>query len=202
MKKIDFKRALKELYNPPRKAPIIVDVPSMNFLMIDGQGDPVTAKEYQEALEVLYAVAFKLKFMLKKAGTIDYTVPPLEGLWWADNMEEWSLDRREEWKWTMMIMQPEQIAQEHVDQNIEVVRRKKDLPKLSKIRFEPYNEGLSVQILYIGPYHEEGSTISMLHKFAHDQGYELRGKHHEIYLGDPRRTPPEKLKTVIRQPIK
>ncbi|MFX1564097.1 MAG: GyrI-like domain-containing protein, partial [Promethearchaeota archaeon] len=187
MKKIDFKRTLKELYNPPRK-PVIVDVPSMNFLMIDGQGDPVTSKEYQEALEALYAVAYGVKFQLKKAGIIDYTVPPLEGLWWADNMEEWSMDHREDWKWTMMIMQPEQVTQEHVDQIIGTVRRKKDLQMLSKMRFKPYNEGLSVQILYIGPYHEEGPTIKILHQFALDKGYELHRKHHEIYLGDPRRT--------------
>jgi len=202
LKKIDFKIALKELYNPPRKAPVIIDVPSMNFLMIDGQGDPVTSKEYQESIEALYAVAFPLKFMLKKAGTIDYTVLPLEGLWWVDNMEEWSMNQREKWKWTMMIMQPEQATREYVNHTIEAVKKKKDLRTLSKIRFEPYNEGLSVQILYIGPYKEEGPTIDMLHKFAIDQGYELRGKHHEIYLGDPRRTQPEKLKTIIRQPIK
>ncbi len=202
MQKINYRQVLSELYNPPRKVPAIVDVPSMNFLMIDGQGDPNTTKEYQEAIQTLYPVAFGVKFALKKAGLADYVVLPLEGLWWVDDMAEWSMDRRDEWKWTIMIMQPSPVTEEYVDRAVEEVKLKKPVPALSKLRFEPYHEGLSVQIMYFGPFAEEGPTIEKLHEFARDQGYELRGKHHEIYLSDPRRTAAAKLKTIIRQPIK
>ena len=202
MLKVNYRKILPELYNPPRKAPVIVDVPSMNFLMIDGQGDPNTAREYQEVIKTLYPVAFGVKFALKKAGLADYVVLPLEGLWWVDDMAEWSMDRRDEWKWTMMIMQPSPVTEEYVDRAVEGVKLKKPVPALSKLRFESYHEGLSVQIMYFGAYAEEGPTIEKLHEFAREQGYELRGKHHEIYLSDPRKTAAAKLKTIIRQPIK
>lgn len=202
MQKVNYRQLLSNLYNPPRKAPVIVDIPSMNFLMIDGQGDPNTAKEYQEAIQTLYPVAFGVKFALKTAGIADYVVLPLEGLWWVDNMEKWSMDRRDEWKWTLMIMQPSPVTEEYVNKAIEQTKLKKPVPSLSKLRFEAYHEGLSVQIMYFGPYSNEGSTIERLHKFAHEQGYELRGKHHEIYLSDPRKTVASRLKTIIRQPIK
>ncbi len=202
MRKINYREALSELYNPPRKAPVIVDVPSMNYLMIDGQGDPNTVKEYQEAIQTLYPVAFGVKFALKKAGIADYVVLPLEGLWWVDNMEEWSMDRRDEWKWTMMIMQPSPVTTEYVSKAIEDAKLKKPVPALSKLRFESYHEGLSVQIMYFGPFSDEGPTIEKLHEFAREEGYELKGKHHEIYLSDPRKTSATKLKTILRQPIK
>jgi hypothetical protein len=202
MAKVDFKKELKHLYNPSRKAFSIVDVPSMNFVMIDGHGDPNTAQEYQEAVEALYAVAYGLKFMVKKAQGIDYGVLPLEGLWWVDNMAEFSMEAKEDWDWTMMIMQPEWLTAEAVERARADVARKKNPPALPKLRFEPYHEGLAVQILYVGPYDEEGPTIARLHAYAEDQAYALRGKHHEIYLSDPRRTAPDRLKTVIRQPIR
>jgi len=200
--KVDFKKELKHLYNPSRKAFSIVDVPSMSFVMIDGHGDPNTAPEYQQAVEALYAVAYGLKFMIKQEQGIDYGVPPLEGLWWVDDMAQFSTEAKEDWDWTMMIMQPEWVTAEMVERARADVARKKNPPALPKLRFEVYHEGLAVQILYIGPYAEEAPTIARMHAFAEDEGYALRGKHHEIYLSDPRRTAPDKLKTVIRQPVR
>ncbi len=202
MAKIDLKKELKHLYKPSKAKFTIVDVPEMNFLMIDGHGDPNTASEYQQVVEALYAVAYAVKFALKEnPETDDYVVPPLEGLWWVEDMAEFGLEDKGAWDWTMMIMQPGWVTPEIVEAAKEKAAAKKDLPALPKMRFAPYHEGLSAQIMYVGPYADEGPTIARLHDFAHEQGHELRGKHHEIYLSDPRRTAPEKLKTVIRQPI-
>ncbi|NIN66646.1 MAG: hypothetical protein GTO63_18555 [Anaerolineae bacterium] len=202
MPKIDLKKQLKHLYQPTAKEVAVVDVPEMNFLMIDGAGDPNTSQEYQEAIEALYAVAFTLKFMVKKQDPqVDYVVPPLEGLWWAEEMDAFTMGDKDAWKWTAMIMQPEVVTQELVDEAVQEVARKKDPAALPKIRFEGYPEGLSVQIMHIGPYSEEAPTIEKLHAFAQQNGYQLRGKHHEIYVSDPRRTAPDRLKTVIRQPV-
>lgn len=202
MPKIDLKKELKHLFQPSAKEAALVDVPEMNFLMIDGAGDPNTSQEYQDAIEALYAVAYTLKFMVKKRDPeVDYVVPPLEGLWWAGEMDAFSMEDKDAWKWTAMIMQPEAVTQELVDEALQEVAQKKDPPALPKVRFESYPEGLSVQIMHIGPYSEEAPTIQKLHAFAEEKGYQLRGKHHEIYLSDPRRTAPDRLKTVIRQPV-
>ncbi len=202
MAKIDLKKELTHLYTPSKAKFTIVDVPEMNFLMIDGHGDPNIAPEYQQALDALYSVAYTIKFALKKnPETDDYVVPPLEGLWWVENMAEFSLEDKDAWDWTMMIMQPAWVTPEIVAAAEAEAAAKKDLPALSQLRFAPYHEGLSVQIPYVGSYDEEGPTIARMHAFAREEGYALRGKHHEIYLSDPRRTAPEKLKTVIRQPI-
>ena len=203
MAKIDFKKELKHLYRPSAKEIAVVEVPPMNFLMIDGSGDPNTAQEYQDALETLYAVSYALKFMVKKSeAAIDYVVMPLEGLWWTDDMSEFSVENKDIWKWTAMIMQPEYVIKELLDEALPQVEKKKNPPALSKIRFESLQEGLAVQTMHIGPYSAEGPTVQRLHDFAEEHGYELRGKHHEIYLSDPRRAAPEKMKTVIRQPVK
>jgi len=203
MPKIDFKKDLKHLYEPSPKKFEVVDVPPMKFLMIDGHGDPNTAQEYQDAIEALYAASYKLKFMSKKESGKDYVVPPLEGLWWAEDMETFTTARdKSAWDWTMMIMQPEWITQEMVEEAVKQVG-KKGLPALSKLRLETYHEGLSVQILHIGSYDEEGPMIARLrNEFIPENGYEEAGKHHEIYLSDPRKVTPEKLKTVLRQPVR
>ncbi len=205
MKKLDFKKELKDFYSGvSAKEFSIVDVPPLQFLMIDGQGYPGTSQEYKDAMETLYPLSYTLKFMGKKKGK-DYVVMPLEGLWWAKDMDVFTeafKERKDEWLWTSMIMQPDIITQEMVEKAIEEVKRKKNPTALTKVRFETYSEGLSAQILYFGTYSEEGPTIERLHNFIKDQGHELRGKHHEIYLSDPRRTKPERLKTVIRQPMK
>jgi hypothetical protein len=203
MSKIDFKKELKHLYRPSAKEFVVVDVPPMKFLMVDGHGDPNTAQEYQDAVEALYAVSYKIKFMSKKELEKDYVVPPLEGLWWAEDMEAFTAARdKSAWDWTMMIMQPEWITHEMVEEAVKQVE-KKDLPALSKLSLETYHEGLSVQILHIGSYDDEGPTIARLHnEFMPENGYEEAGKHHEIYLSDPRKVAPGKLKTVLRQPVR
>lgn len=203
MQKVDLKKQLKHLYDPSAKEISVVDVPEMNFLMIDGEGDPNISQEYREAVETLYAISYTLKFMLKKGEVaIDYPVMALEGLWWTDDMTKFSPENKAIWKWTMMIMQPEFITEEMVEEAKGQVEKKKGpLPALPRMRFESFHEGPSAQITYFGPYSGEGPTIRRLHEFIAELGHERRGKHHEIYLNDPRRTAPEKLKTVIRQPF-
>jgi len=202
MSKIDFKKELKHLYNASAHEASIVDVPSLSFLEIDGAGDPNKVKAFEEALEALYSVSFPLKFMVKKERGVDYTVMPLEGLWWTDDMTQFSIDNKDIWKWTVMIMQPEHVTKDFVQRVVEQVEKKKSPPALSKMRFETLHEGLSAQIMHIGPYSAEGPTVEKLHAFVREKGYVLAGKHHEIYLSDPRRAAPEKMKTIIRQPIK
>ncbi|MBN2212392.1 MAG: GyrI-like domain-containing protein [Sedimentisphaerales bacterium] len=201
MEKLDVKKMLSHLYKAMAKKCVIVDVPAMKFLMIDGQGDPNTVPEFHQAMEALYGTAYTAKFQLKfaKVGP-EYVVPPLEGLWWMKG-GGWDQNRRDLWQWTAMIMQPDHIKDKHVKQAIEELRRKKNPPALDKLRFEKFDEGRCAQVLHIGPYDAEGPTIEKLHTFIGDEGYVLRGKHHEIYMGDPRRTAPEKLKTIIRQPV-
>jgi hypothetical protein len=200
MSKYDYKKELKHLYLPAKGKFALVDVPPMNFLMVDGEGNPNNSQLFQEACEALYGMAYTIKFALKPQG-IEFTVPPLEGLWWAKNMDAFSLALKDEWLWTVMIMQPEWVTPEIVEKARAELARKKNPVALPRLRFESLNEGLSVQIMYFGAYADEGPTIAAMHQFAEGQGYTLRGKHHEIYLGNPNRTAPEKLKTVIRQPV-
>ena len=202
MEKIDFKKKLKGLYAASAKKPTIIEVPPMNFLMIDGQGDP-QAESFQEAIQTLYGMSFTAKFMLKEdATTPDYVVPPLEALWYTEDMVEFDLNKKDEWKWTLMIMQPEWFTQDVYEQTRAALKKKKNPSALSKLRFETFNEDKAVQIMHIGPYDAEQPTIQKLHAFIKEQGCALRGKHHEIYLSDPRRCQPEKLRTIIRQPVK
>ena len=204
MGKIDLKKELKHLYNPSAKEIGLVDVPQMNFVMIDGSGDPNTAKEYQEAIEALYAVSYALKFAVKKEQGMDYGVMPLEGLWWADDMSHFAASK-DTWKWTAMIMQPKYVSPALYQTVLKQVEKKKVMPGLSKARFQSFAEGKASQIMYIGPFADEGPTIERIHAFIKQNGNTFDGlkqKHHEIYLGDPRKTAPEKLKTVIRQPYR
>jgi len=202
MEKIDLKKELKHLYNASVKEVGLVDVPAMNFLLIDGAGDPNTAQEYKDAIEALYGLAYTLKFRLKKGELArDYGVPPLEGLWWTEDMANFSAEDKAAWKWTMLIMQPEFVTLEHVNEARAELEKKKNPVALPKIRFEAFEEGLSAQIMHLGPYAAEAPTIEKLHHFIQTNGYRLSGKHHEIYLSDPRKAAPEKMKTIIRQPI-
>ena len=200
--KIDYKVELKSLYSPSAKAFSVVEVPPMNFLMIDGAGDPNNAPEYAEALNALYAVAYSIKFAVKKQLDTDYTVMPLEGLWWAEDMDAFLSREKEKWQWTMMVMQPEVVTPGMVESCIAETAKKKELPSLPKLRFTSFEEGTATQIFYVGSYNDETETILNLHRFIEASGHTLHGKHHEIYLNDPRRVAPEKLKTVIRQPFK
>ena len=202
MEKIDYKKELKHLYKPSAKKVEVVDVPTMNFLMIDGEGDPNRSESFQDAIEVLYPLSYTLKFMVKKGEIgIDYRVMPLEGLWWADDMSSFSAGNKDAWKWTLMIMQPDFITKGMVQEAMEEVKTKKDPVSLPMVRFESFSEGKAAQIMHIGPFSEEGPTIEKVHSFIEENGSRRRGRHHEIYLSDMRRTAPEKWKTIIRQPI-
>ena len=202
MEKIDYKKTLKHLYKPSSKAPEIIDVPKMNFLCINGKGDPNTSTEFSNAVEALFSVSYTLKFMVKKGGNpVDYGVLPLEGLWWAEDMAQFSVESKDNWMWTLMIMQPDFIVKELVFEAIEKSRQEKELPALPGLRFESFREGQCAQIMHIGPFSGEGPTIEKLHRFISDQGFNRRDKHHEIYLSDIRRGNPANWKTVIRQPI-
>lgn len=200
MGKVDLKKEFKQLYNPSVKEISVVDVPAMNFLFVDGEGAPASP-QYVEAVGALFSVAYTLKFMVKKTKGVDYGVMPLEGLWWMDDMTQFSADRKDEWKWTAMIMQPKYVTAEDFKAAVEQVRKKKNPPALPKVRFESFKEGPSAQILYVGPFSDEGPTILKIHAYIQNSGHSLSGKHHEIYLNDPSKTAPGKLKTIIRQPF-
>jgi len=206
MPPLDLVKQLKSLYSPSAKHPAIVEVPDLAFLMIDGRGDPNTSEAYEAALQALYGVAYTLKFTLKKTDPErDFKVAPLEGLWWTDEgapaMDDLQRDR-DAWNWTMMIAVPDAMTADEVTAAAGAAARKRELAAAPLIRLERLEEGLAAQIMHIGPYAEEAPTIERLHEFVAAQGYELRGRHHEIYLGDPRRTAPERLKTVVRHPVR
>lgn len=202
MKKIDYKKKLKHLYAPSARNVEIVKVPQMNFLMVDGQGNPNTAISFTDAIEALFPLAYTLKFMVKKGKTaIDYGVPPLEALWWSDDMSSFSTGNKDAWKWTVMIMQPEFITRTMVEEATKEVTTKKKPVSLPLVRFEAFEEGKAAQILHVGRFSEEGPTIEKVHSFIEHSGSSMTGKHHEIYLSDIRRAAPEKWKTIVRQPM-
>ncbi len=206
MTKIDFKKEFRSRYKPSAKAPVLVDIPPMNFLMVDGEGHPENNLAWEQAIQALYPLSYGLKFMFKKAtppdGYFDYVVPPLEGLWWlSEGDPDFYSQNRENWRWTMMIMVPDFFTEEMVVQKQETLKREKDLPGLARLRFERFEEGKAVQIMHIGPYANEGPTLEKLHGFIQANGYQFRGKHHEVYLSDPRRANPETMKTVLRHPV-
>jgi hypothetical protein len=203
MSKIDFKSEYKSLYSAPSKDFVLIDVPPLTYLMYDGAGDPNTVAEYKQAVEALYSLSYTLKFMSKRAFDRDYVVGPLEGLWWADDMSTFVTRQKAKWSWTMMILQPDWITVDHVRAALSEVMMKKGLPGVEKARLEVLDEGLSAQILHIGSYDEEGPTLKRLHEeWLPANGLKETGKHHEIYLGDPRKVAPEKLRTLLRQPVK
>ena len=202
MRKIDYKKELKHLYRPSAKKVEAVDVPRMNFLMIDGKGDPSTSQDFKDAIGVLYPLSYTLKFMIKKGGIgVDYGVLPLEGLWWADDMSSFVDDRREHWQWTLMIMQPELVTEQMVQEANAQVLKKKNPVSLPLVRFESFEEGKVAQILHVGPFSEEGPSVEKVHAFIEESGSQRRGKHHEIYLSDIRRAAADNWKTIIRQPM-
>lgn len=173
----------------------------MNFLMIDGEGDPNHNPVYSAALEALFSLAYTLKFALKKAGAGDFSVFPAEGLWWTEDMAKFTSEDKSNWLWTMMIAQPEPVTAQWVEQARGDALTKKGLPALERIRFESFIEGRCVQMMHTGPFSAEGPNIARVHAFIAEQGAQRIGRHHEIYLSDFRRTAPDKLKTVIRQPF-
>lgn len=201
MEKVNFKKQLKHLYGPSAKRVDSLDVPEMQFLMVDGSGAPGSS-DYIHAIEALYTVAYTLKFMIKREQNLmDYGVLPLEGLWWAKDMSDFITRRKDRWLWTMMIMQPDCIDTHLFQEAYERVEQKKKLPALKKLRFENFTEGLAAQTLHIGPFEEEGPTVERVHEHIAESGHALSGKHHEIYLTDIRRAAPGNWKTIIRQPM-
>jgi len=199
--KVDFKRELTEFY-AARRSPAVVQVPELAFLMIDGHGDPNTSGEYRDAVSALFSVSYAARFALKRAGVIDFGVMPLEGLWWAGDMSAFSSGDKSAWDWTMVIMQPDEVTADVLADAKARAAAKVPATALGRLRLERFAEGLAAQVLHVGPYSAEGPTIARLHGFIAEQGRGLAGKHHEIYLGDPRRLAPEKLKTIIRQPMR
>jgi hypothetical protein len=207
MAKIDLRKKYKHLYKPTARKVVVVDVPPLRFAMIDGQIEPGhspgDSPSFQQAMEALYGISYTLKFASKQRqeNPIDYTVMALEGLWWVED-GEFDITRPENWRWTAMIMQPDHITEEMYEEALTQLREKKPNLALDKMRFQTFHEGLSMQIMHIGPYSEEPASLAKMDAFARENGYALRGKHHEIYIGDPRRAKPENLKTVLRHPIR
>ena len=203
MNKTDYKKELKQFYAAKVGKPAVVQVPRMYFIMVDGKGDPNTSQEYIDAVQTLYPVAYTIKFTSKLKYGQDFGVMPLEGLWWTENMADFSAENKDNWLWTAMIMQPDVVTEDLYNQAVQQVRDRKSPKSLDKLRFASYDEGRAAQVMYVGPYADEGPTIQELHKFIEEQGGRLDAgnkHHHEIYMGDPRRTAPDKLKTIIRQP--
>jgi hypothetical protein len=192
----DIKKDLKQLYAPKNTDWALLDVPAQRFIAIDGQGNPNTAESYKQAVEALYAVAYTLK----RAAERDFVVGPLEGLWWAADMAAFTVRAKDSWQWTMLIAQPGWIDENAVEEARETVRRRKKLD--ADVRFETLAEGRCAQALHVGSYDDEGPLLARLHEeFLAAQGLKSSGLHHEVYLGDPRRTEPAKLRTVLRQPV-
>ncbi|KNF08977.1 hypothetical protein CLPU_4c00230 [Gottschalkia purinilytica] len=206
-KKLDYKKEYKDLYQPKSK-PSIVNVPEMNFIMVSGKGDP-NSEVFQQAVELLYGLSFTIKMSKMKGnqpeGYFEYVMPPLEGLWWIED-GEFSFRERDNWVWAIMIRQPEFVTDSVFQWACNEYKRKKGVIDLSKVSFETYNEGLCVQAMHRGSYKNEPETVEKMKAFMVENNLEERlmdgGKHHEIYLSDPRKTLPEKLRTIIRHPVK
>jgi hypothetical protein len=191
MDKVDLKKVHKALYSAPAGKFVLIDVPPLRYLMVDGAGDPNRVPAYREAVQALYGTAYKLKFLGKRAGR-DYVVPPLEGLWWAEDLEDFARRRKDRWLWTMMILLPDFVAPGTIAEAVP-----------PHVRVETLEEGRAVQTLHVGSYDDEGPLLAELHgEFLPAHGLAETGHHHEIYLGDPRKTPPERLKTLLRQPVR
>jgi len=203
MNKIDYKKDLKEYYQAKLNKIVTVNVPKMNFIMINGHGDPNTSQDYIDAIQTLYPIAYGIKFYCKKELGNDFGVMPLEGLWWTEDMNDFDINDKSNWLWTAMIMQPEFVDKAIFDKIVQQTKENKNPVAIDRVYLKSYNEGRSVQTLYVGPYADEGDTIQAVHLFIKDQGCKLtltNKHHHEIYLNDPRRTDTSKLKTIIRQP--
>lgn len=201
MDNYDIKKAHKALYSPTAKCFTLVTVPTMRFLMVDGHGDPNTATAYLEAVQALYTVSYAIRAITKRTLNRVHTVAPLEGLWSADDYADFATRNKGAWHWTMMIAQPEWITPELVADGVAAAPTK-GLVALDLVRFQEYAEGRCVQILHVGAYDDEAPILARLHdEYLPRQGLVPTGRHHEIYLSDPRKTEPRRLKTILRQPV-
>ena len=206
MQKLDLKKELKYLYQPSAKQVTVVEVPKFNFIMLDGQIEagvlPGDSPDYTNTMGAIYGAAYTLKFTskLREGNPIDYPVMASEGLWWTLS-GDFDFQAKEPWQYTMMMMLPDHITRQDFYGAIAQLKKKKDNPAIDKLRMESFEEGLCMQITHIGPYAEETRTLELMARYAARNGYKTRGRHHEIYMGNPQRTKPEKLKTVLRHPI-
>lgn len=204
MEQIDLKKELKQLYKPSSKQPEIIEVPEYQFLQINGIDAREDNPVFQEAIQALFGISYKTKFQIKNEKDIDYKVMPLEGLWCADSMDDFLNNKKENWQWTLMIMQPDFVTQVDIEYAKEAMLAKTNPEILTKVKFNKFKEGLSAQIMHIGPFSEEHDNIQKIHKLITNNSGRFNGKvhkHHEIYLSDFRRTAPDKLRTIIRQPF-
>jgi len=199
--KIDLKKRLHYLYDASATDMAIVEVPPMSFLMVDGSGDPLNSREFRGAVEALYGIAYALKAAVRRSAAADYAVMPLEGLWWMSGMRRFDMTRRDLWKWTLMIMQPDLVNADLFIRTVVELEKKKPPPSLRGVRLERFSEGRCVQVMHLGSYSTEGRTLERMCDFIRTRELRMQGKHHEIYLSDPSRTPPDKLKTLLRQPV-
>lgn len=217
MDKLDLRKKYPELYSP-KTTPSIIDIPPMKFIMVDGKGNPNTpGGEYQRAVEVLYSLCYTIKMGLKAApdtpeGYMDYTVPPLEGLWWFDDLENKDITKKDNYRWCSMVRQPDFITEEIFNAAKETIRKKKPELAVELARLASFREGLCVQVMHLGPYDTEPSTVQKMDDYRDVQGYldDLGGlspeghirTHHEIYLTRPDIANPAKMKTILRHPVK
>lgn len=202
MEKVDFKRTLAS-YRARRGQLDVIEVPRMRYLMVDGHGDPNASAEFSDALEALYPVAYTLKFASRRELDRDYAVPPLEGLWWAEDMSSFTGARdKSQWDWTVMLMVPDWLGRDMVSAAIETVRAKKSPLRVDDVRYDSLDEGLCVQTLHVGSFDDEAAVLEHIHnELIPAQSLRMRGKHHEIYLTDHRRTIPSRQRTILRQPV-
>ncbi|MGZ8754761.1 MAG: GyrI-like domain-containing protein, partial [Acidimicrobiia bacterium] len=180
METIDFKKTYRPLYTAPKDTPVIVEVPPLQYLMVNGSGNPNTSPRFPEAMSGLYPVAYTLRFAVQAEEQIAYSVMPLQGLWWLPD-GDFDFSIKDRWLWTLMIMQPEYVTEDRFEAARESAKKKEPLPIFDELRLEVFEEGPAAQIMHIGPYADEAQTIEKLHAFIHESGYTLRGKHHEIY---------------------
>jgi hypothetical protein len=197
--KLELRRALKEFYNPPIGKVVLVELPPTKYVMVDGEGEP-GGESFQHAMGVLYNIAYTMKFRTKRLLKKDYDMMAPEGLWWMKG-KEIDMTRRGKWLWTLMILVPDFVTDKMFSEAVAEIRSKKNPPGLERARLETLYEGTSVQIMHVGPYSAEPESIAKMDTYAKEHGYKLVGKHHEIYLGDPRRAAPSKLRTVLRHPV-
>lgn len=206
METIDFKK------DPAYKAktePEIVTIPKTLYVMVDGKGMPENSDgentEFQEAMQILFGIVYTIKFWDKKypapPNYAKFNMAPLSGLWWMKNGQSFDMAKPDKWQWTVMLRVPEFVTPKYFNDVLDACIAQKKSEIYKKARLEYLDEGTCVQILHIGPYNTEAPNIEKMHAYAIDKGYTLTGKHHELYFGDPRRTAPEKLKTILRQPI-
>jgi hypothetical protein len=197
---IDLKRIDRALYSAGAH-PALVELPPLRYLMVDGQGDPNTAAAYREAVETLYPVAYAIRKAVIDATGDRYTVMPLEGLWWTPDMADFTTADKDAWHWTLLLRLPPPMSDLHAAEVLAATVAARDLPAGDRIRVGILDEGAAAQVLHRGPYADEAPTIAALHRWIADRGFERTGRHHEIYLSDPRRVAPERMCTIIRQPV-